>query len=718
MGKAIFLGLMLVVAMAITMTTSFVYPPPGTPSAVENIPPTISKDKESSSSEESSDDDDYDKSEDSSEFIDDKEQMICNVIVRATHDLHVLQGKSADEIMNYLDTDCKNLENEELIEQCREMVTEHGVKIYEQVTSGVEMSQVCKKIEDRDEMALEDERTAQCSHKGGNKCKCCKIRVEKRKMRLRYIVKQIAKKRMCMCKRSSRPHRCRQWIRRKERRVLRRIEKICPYTICKHLGYCKALPENDSVSKLLVEPKISTVDDSPSLWLGLLDQQLEAYLTKNVCGEFEQLQKLCIHLAASIDNRRYAKIYMAVLRNDTKWIDSSLHEEVQSVQASANVGLCDVCKNIIQSSANSYLQILETVHDALDSTCEQYPVKEKFEQTFNKQLNTIKSYLHSLKHDELCSAVHHCPLLSSPVLVSINGHGECAICIQRLQPRKDAAIQAVNRLSDYFTDLCSKLDMPQCQQFVSEMVTESRSFINEFDVQGTCLAMGFCEQNAAHDIDEYEHAFVEEIGKEVCSMLGPFEALCQQVIQGNSKQAQTVSLNVTNFLDPFLRCEEEGDEENAVAVTTNHCTQDKDKCQCCIDRVIQKKKCAKKRVAKYIWHMLHLCKRCPAQKKCEHYWEEKKACWDAKIDKICPKKVCIRMGYCKKAATLSMCAYMGPFRQTCEQAFNTVTQLFEEEHDQSFAVVTGSASVQPKDENGKEVLCCSSIDSDPLMDSF
>jgi hypothetical protein len=43
--------------------------------------------------------------------------MLCNAIVRATHDLHVAQGKSANEITTYLDTDCNNLESEELIEQ-------------------------------------------------------------------------------------------------------------------------------------------------------------------------------------------------------------------------------------------------------------------------------------------------------------------------------------------------------------------------------------------------------------------------------------------------------------------------------------------------------------------------------------------------------------------------------------------------------------------------
>jgi hypothetical protein len=70
-----------------------------------------------SSDDDDDDDDDDDKSEDSSESVDDKEQMLCNVIVRATYDLHLYQSKSADEITTYLNTDCQNLETEELIEQ-------------------------------------------------------------------------------------------------------------------------------------------------------------------------------------------------------------------------------------------------------------------------------------------------------------------------------------------------------------------------------------------------------------------------------------------------------------------------------------------------------------------------------------------------------------------------------------------------------------------------
>jgi hypothetical protein len=188
----------------------------------------------------------------------------------------------------------------------------------------------------------------------------------------------MAKKRLAKCKKSSRPYRCRQWIRRKEWRTLKKIEKICPLAVCKHLGYCETSPEENGAKELLVKSKINTIVSSPSLWVELLDQQLEAYLTKDVCGEFEQLQALCVHLAASADSRRYAKIYIAVLHNDTKSIDNDLREEVKSAQASVYIDGCAACKKIIQSSTNFYLQLLvSVVYIVEDSTGESEFSKKK-----------------------------------------------------------------------------------------------------------------------------------------------------------------------------------------------------------------------------------------------------------------------------------------------------------------------------------------------------
>ena len=128
---------------------------------------------------------------------------------------------------------------------------------------------------------------------------------------------------------------------------------------------------------------------------------------------------------------------------------------------------------------------------------ERFPEKVKCEEFFKKQRDIISGYLHSLKPDRFCSEVRHCSSSSPDTLHPVNNREECVTCVQRLQPRKDAATRVVDQLSAYFTDHCAKVNIPQCQQFVSEMVTEARSFISEFDVEGTCLAMGFCGQNVA-----------------------------------------------------------------------------------------------------------------------------------------------------------------------------------------------------------------------------
>jgi len=190
-------------------------------------------------------------------------------------------------------------------------------------------------------------------------------------MRFRFIVKQMAKKRIARCEKSPRPERCRHYIRQKAWRALRKINKICPRMVCKHLGYCDTLSKDGGATELLKKSTGDAVIDSPSLSHELLIQKLETYLTENLCDQFEHMQTLCIHVAASSDSHRYAKIYMAILHNDTKRLDNDLQKETQLIQAGLNVDLCGACKNVIQSSKNSYLQILVSAASIMQNcTCE------------------------------------------------------------------------------------------------------------------------------------------------------------------------------------------------------------------------------------------------------------------------------------------------------------------------------------------------------------
>ena len=50
---------------------------------------------------------------------DEQSKILCNVIVRATHELHVHQQKDKDEIQSFLKTDCQKLETSQLAKKVR-----------------------------------------------------------------------------------------------------------------------------------------------------------------------------------------------------------------------------------------------------------------------------------------------------------------------------------------------------------------------------------------------------------------------------------------------------------------------------------------------------------------------------------------------------------------------------------------------------------------------
>jgi uncharacterized protein (DUF2344 family) len=54
--------------------------------------------------------------------VDQQSRMLCNVIVRATYELHVNQQKSQNEIQVFLKNDCQKLSSSELIQKVEERI--------------------------------------------------------------------------------------------------------------------------------------------------------------------------------------------------------------------------------------------------------------------------------------------------------------------------------------------------------------------------------------------------------------------------------------------------------------------------------------------------------------------------------------------------------------------------------------------------------------------
>ena len=51
--------------------------------------------------------------------VDEQSKMLCNVIVRATHELHVNQKKNRMEVRDFLEKDCQKLSTAELVEKVK-----------------------------------------------------------------------------------------------------------------------------------------------------------------------------------------------------------------------------------------------------------------------------------------------------------------------------------------------------------------------------------------------------------------------------------------------------------------------------------------------------------------------------------------------------------------------------------------------------------------------
>jgi hypothetical protein len=150
----------------------------------------------------------------------------------------------------------------------------------------------------------------------------------------------------------------------------------------------------------------------------------------------------------------------------------------------------------------------------------------------------MKAHLDKINSEQFCQTIHLCS--------SISLTSACSTCVERLQVRKDGVLQAIDRLAGYFNDLCQRYAEKQCQLYVKHIHDTIQKSIEEFDAKETCNVIGFCTADGSEnemDFDQYEEYLGDEIEKNICSTLGPFEILCKEVIQGDTKQIQALKMN-------------------------------------------------------------------------------------------------------------------------------------------------------------------------------
>jgi hypothetical protein len=122
----------------------------------------------------------------------------------------------------------------------------------------------------------------------------------------------------------------------------------------------------------------------------------------------------------------------------------------------------------------------------------------------------------------------------------------CSTCVDRLTSRRESLLRGVTRVTAYFDDICQRFELKPCQMFVQQLQQSVEKMINAVDPRETCRQIGFCStvvEPSQATFEQFETYLVDEVEKEICATLGPFESLCKQILRGNSEQIQTVKIN-------------------------------------------------------------------------------------------------------------------------------------------------------------------------------
>ncbi|CAF1319414.1 unnamed protein product [Adineta ricciae] len=459
-----------------------------------------------------------------------------------------------------------------------------------------------------------------------DKCTCCQNQFNNRQENFQTVVDKIMENHRSLCTDDN----CRTLVRSNQQEILYHIAAINTLTYCQRSGVCRSSSGQRSI------PFITDL---------LANMESTVPAINNPCTSFGSSKTMCEHLLVSKQSARYMKVYIALLTGDANHIG----EDFKNQQTST----CDACKNAVQSSKDFWTNALGSLRDTLLQACDRCPSKDQCQKYINQRYDILKSYVDKIDPEQFCQSIRLCS--------AVTATNVCSTCINRLQLRKDAASQAVDRLAGYFNDQCQRFAQKQCQIYVKEVHDSIQKSIEEFDPKATCTVIGFCESMG----NELEMNFVErelslqaDIEQNICSKLGPFETLCKSVIQGDSKQIQALKLDydikevmrIGDDLHDLLETDDFGKFPiSKKDYRTGYFDLDEssdDKCQCCIRRIMRRKRAVRFIGDAVFFSLIRSCHRCPAKHLCRRYWLVAKARFDCRISRIDPKRVCTHFGLC------------------------------------------------------------------------
>jgi len=320
------------------------------------------------------------------ENTDDDSKMLCNVLVRATQELHEKRQKSRDEIQDFLKNDCRTLKSTQLAAKCEDLVDRHGIQIYAHVASHIESSKICAYL---DSSALQVKPKVHCE--------LCTFVLSLVKQMLdsqttedeilRYIDEQI-----CVRLSNDKQKQCRKMVDDNGRDLLNNIQQGTePSLLCTHFQLC--------------------VNDVLETTSPVEKNELLSFLTNDFCRKLGKYQTIC----------------EAAIEKDTTQVLQILANEINGKDLCHLFGLCPkqslivnsmdphddptACKRCVKDfTRRKHIAEKLVNHSSqfLHHLCEQLPEKDQCIQSVEQSINELITFIQSLDPRGICVQLNMC----------------------------------------------------------------------------------------------------------------------------------------------------------------------------------------------------------------------------------------------------------------------------------------------------------------------
>ncbi|CAF1468938.1 unnamed protein product, partial [Rotaria sordida] len=473
--------------------------------------------------------------------VDTQSKMLCNVIVRATQELHINQQKTRSEIQTYLKNDCQQLTTPQLVQKCEDLIERHGNEIYAHVVSHVESSKICDYIDDfallsvapvdcelctfvlsiakqmldtqhpKDKVLIYIDENI-CSHLTGKAKKNCKEMVDTNGRDLITNI-QDGIQPMLLC---THFQTCLDKIIDKTSPIQKdEMHSFLINNLCNKLGSlksaCEALMEKDSTH--LLQVLINEINDHELCYMFGLCQKQSSLINELDVQDDPNKCKRCIadftrrkHIAERLVNHSSEFLHhlcgQLPQKDDClKAVDDSINELVTFIRSLDPRTICIQLKMCDQKSLeNTEIMTIVPLDNAINENIIEYIKNDVCTKLGSlsllctqlidsEGLNLLNLIDKNIDPHRICSIIDVCP--SNPVLKIC--HDKCQCCTNKIeiyQRKLSKFMQAIVASTRIMCDHVPGRDT--CLQLASVFETNANKMLTRFDSKPVCQLLSLC----------------------------------------------------------------------------------------------------------------------------------------------------------------------------------------------------------------------------------